>query len=767
VGLRRPPVPSRLPCRRTLLVAAVLVVAGGLLAAPPGATPWLVAVPWYWTRVLAQLLAAGVLLARARAGGEDRLGWAVLAAAVLSWTLGDLLNMTGSPSLFSALSGAQVAWIGCYALAYASLALLTRPLLTRGQAAVWLDGAVLALALAAVAATIMVDGLVGTLDRPAAEIATSLAYPGADVVLVVMAVAAWAVAGWRPPPAWRWLLAGAVTMLAGDTAYVVAWARDATYAYGQGAPFEAAWALAFMAFAVGAWQPAGDRERHAPRLWGSTALPATVTLVATALLVFDRDGKPPAIALATAALLGVAVRVMITMRELRQLALTRAEALTDSLSGLPNRRALMRAAEAACADGRGAALVLCDLDGFKEFNDTLGHEAGDELLRGVSARILEAAGDTALVARLGGDEFALLLGDADVEAALVLAGRLRVALEAPLPVAGISARVDLSAGVALCPLHAADAAGLLRHADVAMYEAKASRAGVELYDPARDDHSRDRLVLAGELREAVEARALEVHFQPKADVTTGRIVGAEALVRWPHPERGLLFPDAFLPAAEQAALMRDLALVVLDRALEACGRWTREGRDLGVAVNLSASNLLDASLPDEVGALLATHGVAPERLTLEVTEGTILANPLRSRDVLAAVGALGVAVSLDDFGTGHSSLSHVKRLPVDELKIDRSFVTGLAGDATDRAIVEAIVRLAHSLGLTVTAEGVEDDAVLALLREQGCDLAQGYLYSRPLPEEAFMAWLRSRASVPEVVALQPALQPQHGLRVQL
>jgi EAL domain-containing protein (putative c-di-GMP-specific phosphodiesterase class I) len=225
------------------------------------------------------------------------------------------------------------------------------------------------------------------------------------------------------------------------------------------------------------------------------------------------------------------------------------------------------------------------------------------------------------------------------------------------------------------------------------------------------------------------------------------VVGAEALVRWPHPTRGLLYPDAFLPAAEQAGLMRPLTLVVLERALAACGRWTAAGRDLGVAVNLSASNLLDASLPEEVVTRLDAHGVAPEQLTLEVTEGVILANPRRSGEVLAAVRALGVAVSLDDFGTGHSSLSHVKRLPVDELKIDRAFVRDITADPTDRAIVASIVRLAHSLGLTATAEGVEDEGALAVLRGEGCDLAQGWLFSRPLAEAAFAAWLDARAVI--------------------
>jgi diguanylate cyclase (GGDEF)-like protein len=477
-------------------------------------------------------------------------------------------------------------------------------------------------------------------------------------------------------------------------------------------------------------------------------MPLVCNAMAIVLLVVDHwtRASVPAVLLAATALATVTVRSVLSFNELRLLALTRREALTDELTGLGNRRALLRELKATCGPHAGrAALLLCDLDGFKEFNDTLGHEAGDELLREAAERIARAVGNGGRVARLGGDEFAVLAPGADAAEALVLAEVLRRELSAPLPVAGIEVRVEASVGVALAPLHTSHAQGLLRRADVAMYEAKGARTGVELYHPERDLHSRERLVLAGELRTAVDAGELEVHFQPKIDIATGRAVGAEALVRWPHPSRGLLYPDAFLAAAEQAGLMRQLTLVVLDRALAACGRWTAAGRELGVAVNLSASNLLDASLPHEVAALLGRHGVAARQLTLEVTEGTILANPRRSGEVLAAVRALGVTVSLDDFGTGHSSLTHVKRLPVDELKIDRSFVADLAGDPTDRAIVASIVRLAHSLGLRVTAEGVEDEAALGVLRSEGCDLAQGWLFSRALTEAALGEWLNARA----------------------
>jgi diguanylate cyclase (GGDEF)-like protein len=608
---------------------------------------------------------------------------------------------------------------------------------------VWLDGVAAALCCAAV----VIDPALRSVNRPVAEVATNLSYPVLDLVLAGMALGTFALMGWRPPAAWRLLALGVTAMLIGDVLYFVAWA-SAGYAYGDAAWFEGAWALGFIAFAASAWRRAEPASGQRPGLWGSAMMPLFCSAAAMTLLLADHWTRASAlaVALAGAALATVTVRSVLSFRELRLLALTRREALTDELTGLANRRALLRELASVCeSDAPRAALLLCDLDGFKEFNDTLGHEAGDELLREAAERIARAVGRSGRAARLGGDEFAVLIGGAGGAEARELAARLRNDLAAPLPVAGIEVRVDASIGVALLPEHSPHAAGLLRRADVAMYEAKGARTGVELYDATRDLHSRERLVLAAELRAAVEAGNLEVHFQPKVEVATGRVVGAEALVRWPHAERGLLYPDAFLPAAEQAGLMRPLTLVVLERALAACGRWTAAGRELGVAVNLSASNLLDASLPDEVAARLVAHGVAPHQLTLEVTEGVILANPRRSGEVLAAVRSLGVAVSLDDFGTGHSSLSHVKRLAVDELKIDRTFVQDLTADPTDQAIVATIVRLAHSLGLTVTAEGVEDEAALDVLRGEGCDQAQGWLFSRPLTEAAFADWLIARA----------------------
>jgi diguanylate cyclase (GGDEF)-like protein len=758
---RRSIVAASMPLGVPLCAAAALVLAPALVALAPGPTPPALADGWSLARIGAQLFAAVLIARRVHAMSADRAGWLVVAAAILAWTAGDALNLA-DPGLTGGIGAAVPCWVACYLLLYVGLVLLTRPLLLRGQAAVWMDGVIGALAIAALA-TIGANGLLHTSET--ADAAVNLAYPLADVVLVGMVAGTCAMTGWRPPVAWWWLGAGMVAMLVGDACYAVAWATSG-YVYGAGAPFEAAWAIAFLVFAA-ATRHASEVPRSEPRLWGTNAVPVLTTVLASVLLVADHWAELPdaVVVLSGGSLAAVALRSVLTVRELRQLALTRREALTDELTGLANRRALLRRTETACgAEAPRVALLLCDLDGFKEFNDTLGHEAGDELLREAASRIRRAAGSDGAAARLGGDEFAIVAVGAGEAAARRLAARLREELAQPLPVSGIHVRLEASVGIALTPEHARDAAGLLRRADVAMYEAKATRSGIEVYDAARDVHSRERLVLAGELREAVERGALEVHFQPKVEVAGGRVVGVEALVRWPHPERGLLYPDAFLPAAEQAGLMRDLTLVVLDRALAACGRWTTDGRDLGVAVNLSASNLIDASLPEDVEALLRLHGVAPARLTLEVTEGELLANPKRSGEVLAAVRCLGVAVSLDDFGTGHSSLSHVKRLPVDELKIDRSFVTDLTADPVDRAIVAAIIRLARSLGMSVTAEGVEDEAALAMLRAEGCDRAQGYLFSRPLPEGDLTAWVDS---VAEIVPLQAALEPQHGFRVQL
>jgi EAL domain-containing protein (putative c-di-GMP-specific phosphodiesterase class I) len=331
---------------------------------------------------------------------------------------------------------------------------------------------------------------------------------------------------------------------------------------------------------------------------------------------------------------------------------------------------------------------------------------------------------------------------------------MQIALETPFRVGGVDLDVEASVGLVVSGVHGDDAATLLRHADVAMYTAKSSPLGLAVYDATVDLHSPLRLALLGDLRRALERSELVLHYQPKLSIGTGEVVGAEALVRWQHPERGLVFPDEFIPLAEHTGLIGALTRSVLGTALAQARRWADAGRPIAVSVNLSVRNLLDDDLPDQVGELLALHGVAPELLELEVTETAIMTDPVRAQDVLERLTLLGIRVSIDDFGAGYTSLGHLKNLPVSELKIDRSFVTDMTEDAGRALIVQSVVNLGHNLGLTLVAEGVETEDALAALAGLGCDVAQGYLMSRPVTADAFDVWCAGRTIAP-VRAMSP------------
>jgi diguanylate cyclase (GGDEF)-like protein len=427
----------------------------------------------------------------------------------------------------------------------------------------------------------------------------------------------------------------------------------------------------------------------------------------------------------------------------------RHQALHDGLTDLPNRTFLYRRVERAIAGvqrGDGlAALLLIDLDRFKEVNDTLGHDHGDELLVEVAGRLRGALrrGDT--LSRLGGDEFAVLLCDLpDRSTVAELAGRLHDALRRPFALRGVAVELEASIGAALCPDHGADVNTLVQRADVAMYDAKRSTASISIYNAQRDPYSADRLGLLAELRRALAGDELLLHYQPKVAVEGGAVIGVEALVRWQHPERGLLGPNEFIPLAERTGTVSDLTRWVLDAALAQCRRWRDAGLDLPVAINLAAANIVDATLPDAVAEALARHGVPGDRLECEISEDTVMADPLRAMDVLARLRELGLRLSLDDFGTGHSSLAYLKRLPLDEVKIDRSFVLGMTEDENDAVIVRSTIDLARNLGLDVVAEGVENAEILQDLGDLHCDIAQGFHLSRPLPAAELEAWLATR-----------------------
>jgi diguanylate cyclase (GGDEF)-like protein len=432
----------------------------------------------------------------------------------------------------------------------------------------------------------------------------------------------------------------------------------------------------------------------------------------------------------------------------------RHDALHDALTGLPNRTLLQRdlaAALEAVASGRAAvtAVMVLDLDGFKSVNDTLGHQQGDALLVEVGARLTAALGRSGTVGRLSGDEFAVVLTGADDEEAAVRVGRrILRSLEQPVVLDGLEIVIGASLGIALAPAHGDQPADLLKRADLAMYDAKTSTRRLRVYEADLDaDHPR-RLTLASDLRTALQQGDLQVHVQPQARLDTGVVVGAEALVRWEHPRLGWVSPDEFIPVAERSGLIGTLTSQVLDVSLAAVASWHAAGRDLGIAVNLSTRSLQDPDLVDEIARLLRRHDVPAARLTLEVTESSVMVDPARAVALLHQLRDLGVRLSVDDFGTGYSSLSYLQRLPVQEVKIDRSFVAGLDRGTENVAIVRAIVDLGRNLGLDVVAEGVEDQATRDQLAVMQCDLLQGWHLARAMPVDELLPWLGARDQAP-------------------
>ncbi|TMR39998.1 putative bifunctional diguanylate cyclase/phosphodiesterase [Actinomadura geliboluensis] len=468
------------------------------------------------------------------------------------------------------------------------------------------------------------------------------------------------------------------------------------------------------------------------------------------------------------------------------------QALHDGLTGLPNRKLLIVRTEEALAEARGAksrgaehhgaskrgaerhrpgrlgsrrrrpadppdhraGLFLLDLDRFKEVNDTLGHPTGDRLLQLVAHRLTHSVRPGDLVARLGGDEFAVLLPTVrDEAAAREVAARLRAALSEPVRLDGMSFDLEASVGIALFPDHAPDFELLLQRADVAMYNAKEARTGVETYSPGKDRNSPARLSMLGDLRRAIDRSELELFYQPKVSLRDGQLVGMEALLRWRHPDQGVLEPEAFLSVAEQTYLMRSITHHVVTAALAQTAAWWREDLAVQVAVNVSGRDLLDTGLAETIEEGLLARGLPAAALQLEITERILMNEPAYASETVGALAALGIPLSLDDFGTGYSSLVRLKRLPVEEIKIDASFVHRLADSTDDAVIVRSIVDLVRTLGLRSVAEGVEDPATAETLREMGCDAAQGWHFGRPMDAAAATAWLRRHSrKAPEPAA---------------
>jgi diguanylate cyclase (GGDEF)-like protein/PAS domain S-box-containing protein len=423
------------------------------------------------------------------------------------------------------------------------------------------------------------------------------------------------------------------------------------------------------------------------------------------------------------------------------------QSLHDALSGLPNRRLYHDRIEQALLvskrEGGRVAVMLIDLDRFKEINDTLGHHAGDELLRQVAERMKDSVRATDTVARLGGDEFGILIPKLSEPADVMhLIEKLTNAIQEPVILEGLPIAVEGSIGVALYPDDALDADALLQHADVAMYVAKNDSKPYSFYEKSRDNYDPIRLTLVSELRRAIDESELVLYYQPKAALAGGRIESVEALLRWNHPERGLIMPDEFIPHAQETGLMKPLTHYVIRAACRQARAWRDEGLELAIAVNVSTRNLIDVEFPEDVRKALEEEQLEARYLQLEITEGTMLEDPFRTKIVLEKLNALGVHLAIDDFGTGYSSLAYLKHLPVHEIKIDRSFVMKMDEDPDGHAIVRSAIHLGRDLGFSVTAEGVENEETWAMLETLGCDTAQGYYLTRPIPPDDFATWLR-------------------------
>jgi diguanylate cyclase (GGDEF)-like protein len=695
--------------------------------------------------------AAVVCLLAVRRTGADRLAWAALTATILLGVVGNLAyslvvaRMEEEPFP----SVADLFYLAYYLPLYIALLALIRARVSRFHASMWLDGIVGALGAGAVSIAVMLGpALALTEGRPAAVI-TSLAYPVADVVLLALLVAVCAILGVRGDRTLLLLAAAIVANLGGDIVFLDLATRGI---YVEGGPLDLTWLLSVTLMAVAAHthdpRPTDAQENGTTSRvgWRVLAVPLACNVASLVVLGLDAGERfnPAAAWLAVGCVVAALARVAITFREVRAFNEVREQARTDELTGLPNRRALFEQVNAVLATAsaqRPAAMLLLDLDGFKEVNDSLGHHAGDHLLRQIGPRLRPALRTGDVLARLGGDEFAVLLPDAGLDEAQQLAERLRNLLLKPMTVEGIRLHVGVSIGVASAPVPAATVEELLRCADVAMYAAKAGRHGVHVYVPDPRGGSIDRLRTMEELRTALECDdQLEVHLQPQIDLLDGAVVGAEALVRWRHPTRGLLSPAELLPAAEQAGLLRPLADTVLELSLTAAARWWHD-RPLAVSVNLSAANVTDLDLPGKVAQALVRHGLPSRALTLELVEDTLMADPERGRTVLGELRRLGVRTSIDDYGTGYSSLAYLRNLPADELKLDRSLTHDVGVDPRAAMIVKHTVALAHDLGISLVAEGVEDEATGLVLRDLGCDIAQGYAIARPMPVDDFLAWL--------------------------
>ncbi len=703
-------------------------------------------------------LGAGVLTAlRAVSVRRGRLAWLTLGVGLVLMSAGDAVYSIGAGSLpqDGAPALADGFYVAFYLAVYVAVALLVRDQVRDTPWSAWLDGFIAALALGAGLLAIVTSRHGSSLEGTSGS---SLAYPLADTALIAMVVFGLVLVGRTGRPVFWWFVASLVLMASADLLYAD---RADRGVYVQGTWIDALWPLAAIGLAVAAWRPSPDGSRRRASQVMFLVAPVGSLALATAVLVQATTGPAQGapVAMAAAAISLVGVRMAASVAQAARLADARRIAATDELTGLPNRHGFVAAAATAFDDDATAwcALLVIDLDGFKEVNESLGHEAGDRVLASV-ARLLQESlrSPRDIIGRLGGDEFALLLPATDRRGADNVARRIHAALSTPVTVDGVRLQVAASIGSATSPDDGTDLSSLLRRAEIAMNRAKSARLGDAAFDERIDRDGEHRLQQIGELRSAIDDGELVLHYQPKVSLRTGHVVAVEALVRWDKPGHGLVLPDDFLPLAEAAGLMPALTAFVLEEAVAHAAQGAREGGHLPVAVNLPTSAIVDAGLPETIRAVLARHGAPSGLLQIEITEEALLQDRARARAVLATLRGDGIWASIDDYGSGYSSLAYLRELTVDEVKLDKDFVMPMADDPRAAAIVRSTIDLAHALGLSIVAEGVEDERVASMLSEYGCDTAQGYYWTRPLAADQLHLWLAD-ADTPALAGLaEPA-----------
>ena len=669
---------------------------------------------------------------RSRRTPRERNAWRLLSAALLCYFAGNLYFVYG-PSL-TVPSVADGCWLAFYGLALVAIGILTVARL-RNSSTAWLDGSIAGLGAGALAGAFVFRHVATVQSGPWTVAATNLAYPVADITLIIMLVVIGH--GLRGKDRSWWMLGvGFGTFLVGDLVCLYLTSRGTWDPFGV---WEPVWPLAATLIGLAACSTSVIRiPRHSHQ---SYVVPMAFTLGAIALLLAGQwmTIPVPAVLLAVGALMLAALRGVLTLREVRSLAISRVEARVDYLTQLPNRRRLAEHLASTLTGQRvRTAILVIDLDRFKEINDSLGHVVGDRLLRRVGARLAEAKPEGALLARLGGDEFAVVLPDHDDVAACAVARRLLDALQPAFALTGVRVNVQASIGVAASPDHGRTGIELLRTADIAMYQAKKQQTGVAVYRLDDDNPSRPRLQRIAELRMAFAAGQFELYYQPQFDVATQRVTGVEALVRWHHPTDGIVAPDQFLPLLTQFGLIHDLTELVLEQACSAWSEFNLLGFAMRMSVNVSAADLSGTRLPMAFASLVERYAVPPGSIVIEVTEDAVIADHVHSREILGDLRRAGALISVDDYGTGQASLAYLRDLPLDELKLDRSFLRGTPDDGHNSAIVKSTIGLAHELGLVVVAEGVESYDAMQWLAGLGCDVCQGYYICRPMSFEALV-----------------------------